>query len=301
MSVPDFTVYVPGKVILLGEYAVLDGAPAVVMAVNRGVKCEVWRKGPLTIETPETDSRFVKPALQSIRTNGRFRFTAWNPPAGADEKVGLGSSAAACVAAVTAGLTNTRQNAEPPTVFQMAKKIHHDVQGSGSGIDVAASAFGGILRYENGAPTPLPFKLPYMSVVWSGTSAKTGPRVLRYQSWSERRAFVQASTKLSTAFLADPIGNLHASRRLLEDMSKEAGIDYMTPRLTLIADLAESYGGAAKPSGAGGGDIAVAAFPSADAKQLFLDACAQHRIISIPVVPYPTPPQVRFAESTRRD
>ena len=37
-------VQVPGKMILLGEYAVLEGARALVMAVNRYVKVSVKRR-----------------------------------------------------------------------------------------------------------------------------------------------------------------------------------------------------------------------------------------------------------------
>ena len=35
----------PGKVVLWGEYAVLEGAPALVMAVNRLARCTVVPRG----------------------------------------------------------------------------------------------------------------------------------------------------------------------------------------------------------------------------------------------------------------
>ena len=31
------------KIVLAGEYAVLDGAPAIVLVINRGVECEIAR------------------------------------------------------------------------------------------------------------------------------------------------------------------------------------------------------------------------------------------------------------------
>ena len=53
-------IQVPGKLVLIGEYAVLDGAPAWVAAVDRGVTCEVWEGEG--IEVPQ-DDRFVRAAL----------------------------------------------------------------------------------------------------------------------------------------------------------------------------------------------------------------------------------------------
>jgi hypothetical protein len=73
---------VPGKLVLLGEYAVLDGAPAVVLAVDRGVVVEgAPGGGGLHIETPDGDDRFVRPALAG--TAGRWRGTGGSPSFGA--------------------------------------------------------------------------------------------------------------------------------------------------------------------------------------------------------------------------
>ena len=56
----------------------------------------------------------------------------------------------------------------------------------------------------------------------------------------------------------------------------------MTAALETICDLAEAHGGGAKPSGAGGGDCAVALFPSTDAAAAFEAACID---AGFPVVP----------------
>ena len=53
-------------------------------------------------------------------------------------------------------------------------------------------------------------------------------------------------------------------------MADQAGIAYATPALTRIAQIAEAFGGAAKPSGAGGGDCAVALLPDPSARDAFL-------------------------------
>ena len=50
----------PGKIVLAGEYAVLDGAPAIVLAINRGVECEIAKGSGFT--TPMNDTRFIEHA-----------------------------------------------------------------------------------------------------------------------------------------------------------------------------------------------------------------------------------------------
>lgn len=279
---------VPGKVVLLGEYAVVDGAPALVAAVDRGVRCEAWPDQDLIIETPGSNDTFVRPALRAAGARGRFVFSPWNPPEGTREKVGLGSSAAATVAAIEAAWALAGRELPAADVFPLARRVHHEVQGSGSGIDVAASTLGGLLRYRPDQPESVQAPTMELVVVWSGASAKTGPRVERYRAWSDRVAFVRESTVLVDAFSADPITAMRAARRLLERMAASAGLAYRTPALDRIADLAESHGGAGKPSGAGGGDIAVAALPDIDSRNAFVSACEAEGLTEVPVHICPT-------------
>ena len=269
----------PGKLVLMGEYAVLDGAPAIVLAVDRGVSVEGTRGGPrLAIDTPDGDDRFVRPAL--VGTTGHWRFRAHKPVEGISGKPGFGGSAAACVVACLA--------AGRPASDAYA--IHHAVQGSGSGVDVAAAATGGMLRFvrplrPGGAPQlqALPPVRPL--VLWSGASARTGPRVLAYQSCATRAAFVAESSALVDAFTQAPLESMRAAWRALCAMAVAAGLDYRTPALDAIVELAESFGGAAKPSGAGGGDCAVALLPDPDAERAFLAAAARVGLPSIDAAP----------------
>ncbi len=261
----------PGKVVLLGEYAVLDGAPAVVAALDRGVSCTVTPADAVEIDTP-ADDRFARAALsQAEAPPARYTFQDWNPPA-TETKAGLGGSAAAAVVAVLAARALRGAPTDAASLFADALAAHRDVQGSGSGIDVAASAFGGVSRFEGGAITPLPVP-PHLVVVWSGQSARTGPRVQRYLAWNGRAAFVAASTACVARFAEAPIDALADARRHLEAMAEAAGLDYRTPALDRIAAFAAERGGAAKPSGAGGGDVAVALLPDPEAAAAFRAAC----------------------------
>lgn len=257
-------VFAPGKMVLAGEYAVLDGGPALVAAVDQGVRCVV-EPGPPGIETPDGDVRFVAPALEGAPP-ARYRFEAW-PPLSLEGKPGFGGSAAACVAACLAAGRPGRD----------ALAIHRQVQGGGSGIDVRASLRGGVLRVEGEAEEAV--ALPWPQVVFSGRSASTGPRVRQYLAWAEARpaeraAFLAASAEAVERMRQDPILGARQAGEALGWMSGEAGIDYMSEGLARILALARRHGGAAKPSGAGGGDIAVAWLPDPARARAFAEDCA---------------------------
>src|SRR5262249_55901793 len=98
----------PGKLLLAGEYAVLDGADAVVAAVDRRAVA-----GLVTAPPPATDLlRAVQHVLAaSAGADGAAARAALQVAVDSSAlagptgiKLGLGSSAAACVAAVACAL-----------------------------------------------------------------------------------------------------------------------------------------------------------------------------------------------------
>ncbi len=272
----------PGKVFLLGEYAVLDGCPAIVAAVDRGVQCRVRPSETLQIETPGGDDRYVRPAILSApqAPAGHYQFEPWNPTA-TQSKPGLGGSASATVAALRAALALAGETPDAATLTLRAAQVHHGVQGGGSGVDVAACVHGGLARYDGLSCTPLPPVEPV--VVFSGGSAATGPRVQQYLQWADRASFTEACASLAQAFPSAPTECLREACARLDAMSREAGLAYWTEGLRRICALAQQHGGAAKPSGAGGGDCAVALFDDPDDRVSFIAACEQDGWAVIPV------------------
>ena len=269
----------PGKVVLLGEYAVLDGAPALVAAVDRGVRCDVTPEATLRIDTPG-DDRFVRAALTAADAPAAHYRFADHDPAPTPSKAGLGGSAAATVAAVVAARALQGISPDPEAVRALAHAVHHRVQGSGSGIDVAAAAYGGVHVFEAGRMSPHP---PLdVRVAFSGTSASTGPRVQQYLAWNGRTNFVAASRELVRAAAADPVAAFRTAGEQLGAMAAAAGIEYWTPGLRELVALATAFGGGAKPSGAGGGDVVVAVFPDPDAAAAWARACADRGYVMIP-------------------
>ena len=189
-SVVTILASAPGKLVVSGEYAVLVGAPALVLAVDRRITCtlrEVARlherrptvgisTATVTRRTPVTPSRRC---WQTRRCHAAIPRTcastccgSCGPPASrstyclarlsididsragydAGNKLGLGTSAAVC-ATLTGALLERCGSALD--VFPLALAAHRAAQGGrGSGVDVAAACHGGLIRYETTAPAP---------------------------------------------------------------------------------------------------------------------------------------------------
>lgn len=233
------TVSAPGKLFLLGEYAVLDGGPAVVAAVDRRVEV---RSNPnaapwVRLEAQDHASHIEFPAGRPPIAPPQWRVAvaayahavAACPSAAAlgmdlsirsqldddSVKLGLGSSAAVAVAVVAtvlafAGVAH-QGAAFRDTIFAIALTAHRDAQdGVGSGGDVAASTFGGTVLFEpqgGSAPRTTALTLPAdasLLAAWTGSAAATPDLIRRYLAAPEprRQEFVQASRASVDWFVA---------------------------------------------------------------------------------------------------
>ncbi|OGQ26302.1 MAG: hypothetical protein A2138_17410 [Deltaproteobacteria bacterium RBG_16_71_12] len=113
-------------------------------------------------------------------------------------------------------------------------------------------------------------------VVDTGASATTQGMVDRVLALPDRAARLTAIGRAATSFLnacatddAEAlIAAVDAARSGMVALGAAAGVDIVSEQHARIAAVAASLGGAAKPSGAGGGDIAVAFVPRARAAEL---------------------------------
>ena len=104
-------------------------------------------------------------------------------------------------------------------------------------------------------------------IIWSKRSAKTGPRIQKYNTYSERASFVKESTALVEQFTRDPVEVSNLLFDLLSNMARKSDIAYLTPEIEDICAIVRNCFGGAKPSGAGGGDCVVAFFKNKDHKE----------------------------------
>lgn len=286
----------PGKLVLIGEYAVTDGFPAVVAAVDRRATVTVddasdlrvrgndprWLTVPTNLvdgesDAPPGDQPLLFAVMREVQRRGmplvRGHLTVSTTAFSADgKKLGLGSSAAAAVAFAAVFCDDT------DTIYDIARTAHRAFQGGGSGIDVAASSYGGLLRFHGGRAQPAP-ALPIglaVVVAWTGVPAKTQGFVDAYRALPERGRHAAAIDAATTRFL-DAAGQgdsgallraVHDARTAMHELGRAARIDIVTAEHARIAAIADAAGGAAKPSGAGGGDVAVCFVPAKARAQL---------------------------------
>jgi phosphomevalonate kinase len=257
----------PGKLFFTGAWAVLEGAPAIVVAVDRFAVANV-EGAPSTM--PEVvavakrlESRAPHVDVSSMQSRGR--------------KLGLGSSAGASVAAAGAILFAKTGALDVARVVDLAARAHRDVQPRGSGADVAACAHGGVVevRREGDRLDVQSRSLP-SSLVWrvyaSSRSSSTRDALDRFFAHRKERAVDDAFASLVDAAHVgahacdddDIDAFLAAARTHVEALARlGAALDLplVPPELAVARDLLERSEMQADPvllpSGAGGGDTVV--------------------------------------------
>ncbi len=279
-------VKIPGKVMLSGEYAVLHGGTAVLVAVNRHLivaesEYNTEEGNPvvaqaLKVYLPEIGELENRNRLENITI---VRSSMLEKGEGG-KKLGLGSSAAEAVGVVAlryerAGIP-WRENRE--AVMNAALEAHSIAQGGlGSGADVAVCAFEAPITFRlvDGKPVVKALDMPTRqkhraALVWTGESCDSRLQVERFNSWykeshhdapglvdrliglSER--MVPEWTRATWHVLFDMLTEYTV---VLSRCAREAGIPYQLPIHRELATWARERGGKAKPVGAGGGDMAL--------------------------------------------
>lgn len=256
----------PGKVVVSGAYAVLEGAPSIVAAVDRYVVADAARP-----------AHFLTPEVRAAIGDTPAPFFDAEALRDAGQKLGLGSSAAILVASLAALALKKGDPLDGPsleTIFETALLAHRAAQGGGSGIDVAASVFGEVLhvRLREGALERRPLTLPDVHLeVWaSAVPASTAEllttvRGLRDAARSEYEALMsELSSAADQAILAadggDPAAFVHAlsaQGALLARLGREAGAPIVTEAVHVLSSVAGAHGAVVLPAGAGGGDIVL--------------------------------------------
>jgi phosphomevalonate kinase len=282
----------PGKLVLSGAYAVLQGAPAIVTAVDRYAIADASRRAERA--TPEVSATLGGLAAPWFDASALREGT---------EKLGLGSSAAILVASLAAQELAARGDVPDvelrALVFARALAGHARAQGGGSGVDVAAATYGGTLSYRLALrePSVVRVELPPELVIetwWSGQAATTSDFVRRVRELGEREPEVQlellgaqrdASERAENALLrADAQGflaALHAQRAALAALGHVAGIPIVTPEATRLAAAAAAPA-AVLPAGAGGGDVLLhVGFEPSTAMFRALAAELGHRLLEL--------------------
>jgi mevalonate kinase len=193
----SYTASAPGSLMLLGEHAVLHGQLALVCAVNRRIQVTLIPRKDRTIRISSALGRY-RMTMDEIKPSKTFRFViaalrrfATTIPSGFDlridsefsHRVGLGSSAAVTVATLAVLKRLVASPAEAGVQAQRAwlqdllkesVNVIRETQGLGSGADVAASVYGGVVLYRAPPIRAVKLKARYpLTVIYSGSKKPT--------------------------------------------------------------------------------------------------------------------------------
>jgi phosphomevalonate kinase len=289
----------PGKLMVSGEYAVLDGAVAIVASADVRVQVRWVNDAGATLPPEAAATRKLAEEAFGPLTGALALDAADLRKAG--KKLGLGSSAAASAAVAGAILASHGHDlhdaAVQKRVLTLALAGHKAIAPEGSGADVAASSLGGFVRFRldrgklaEAERVQFPAQIQ-PRVVWTGKEARTSEFVRAVRAFEARdaRGFAllrdelrDQARRFADAIAAEDVRSIIAATKAyglaMGQLGRSAGVDIVTAELSQIALLADQHGGAAKPSGAGGGDVAIAFFPDADSASSFDRACSEHKL-----------------------
>lgn len=240
-------------------------------------------------------------------------------------KYGLGSSAAVTVATVRAlclfyGLDETDE-----TFFKLAALSHLSLESNGSFGDLAASTYTGWIAYTSvdrewlkaqqethsitellatewvgfSVTTLTPPQNMRLVVGWTGSPVSTTDLVNQVREKTATHPEAYTAFLEKSAFWVNEmiegfkVGNvlqiqrgMRNNRSALKDLEAFTGVTIETPALASFADWAEVYSGAAKPSGAGGGDCGVALFHKHYKLEFVYEKWAERHIEVLPLEVY---------------
>jgi mevalonate kinase len=282
-----------GKVILLGEHAVVYGVPALAVGIDRGARARAVPSGggpsrllvrgwniAVREDRPEHDlARAFRALLESARGHSpslepqEVEVDASLPPGG-----GLGCSAAIGVAIARALCPHAGHDAIQAQAMAWEQVFH----GNPSGVDAAVAARGGCVLFRRGeAIEPVRVRGPLQLCVGNtGRASSTRAMVESVARLRERepdrvdRSFEAVRALVHGARLAIEAGDRATLGRLMDRCQTQlGGLALSTPEIENMCDLARQAGAlGAKLTGAGGGGCVVALVPSQSVAEAVLEA-----------------------------
>jgi|TARA_B110000438_G_scaffold262808_1_gene274367 phosphomevalonate kinase len=287
----------PGKIIIAGEFAVLAEAPAISMAINKRAKATIIEHNK-NIHVLKIIGFKDKELLFTVNDNGTIEWldVVLNDPIKLffeclwrqiniiptafykfvldtsgfyDEisglKYGIGSSAALTVAMAGVFIETFKL---PIGVKELALKTHREFQGaSGSGVDIATSLEGGIIKYFRmerikttalELPEDLKFK-----IFWSGIPVSTPKQLSKVKTFSKTSFsnLNKMAVKFASIWGCNTnklfIDYLDEYTDALMEFSMEYDLNIFGNKHNILLDLAKKDSNLVyKPCGAGG-DIGI--------------------------------------------
>jgi len=277
----SFRASAPGSLMLLGEYAVLYGKPAIVCAIDKRMTVTLTPRtdNKITIKSPlgehqtdlatlkvEKPFQFVLAAIRYFQTKCRRGFDI-EVVSEFSDKIGFGSSAAVTVATLAVLVTWLEMRITPFDLLRHARQVIRHVQGVGSGADAAASVYGGVVAYQQQPLSAEKFAISYpLTVMYAGFKTPTVEAIQRVQEkFAEQRLLFRYLMSAIGQCAIDGAACLRKEdwTRFADIMKVQQGLmtalGVNVPELQACIDVmqADQHILGAKISGSGFGDCAV--------------------------------------------
>ncbi|OGG01618.1 hypothetical protein A2Z33_07570 [Candidatus Gottesmanbacteria bacterium RBG_16_52_11] len=270
------TVSVPGKVLLMGDHAIVYGYPALLAAVGMRTRVTVLPRpagapGDITVRSAEPDG-YIRHIIGVTRNLlGIKRIPALTVTVESDIPPGyhLGSSAAVAVAAVAACMYSWKSVWNPAEINRIAYEAEKHMHGNPSGGDNTAVTFGGLIWFRKELEFlrsiwQLPFRIPdrlnrFLLIDTGRPAESTGEMVafvsskLKAQNSKFKRIFArneEQTRNITVALKTGKLDGLLSAVRAGEGTLEEMGV--VSARVIPLIRAAEAAGGAAKILGGGG-------------------------------------------------
>lgn len=261
------TVSAPGKIYLLGEWAVVWGKPALLTTVD--LKITATLTASKTINIDKNLKKIIEPIVKKglkIKTIPSYNLEFSSQiPMGAH----LGSSAAVSVVSIAALLSFLKVKWDLDLINKLAYEAEKVFHGNPSGADNSTVAYGGLVWFRKESEDlkiiqPLPFSIP-SKLVKNFYLINTGtPKQTTKQMITKISALFDKKPKLENNFLEDQerlvrqllpaikTGNDEEVITIIKEGEKNLeSIGVCSPDVKKIIRQIENAGGAAKICGAG--------------------------------------------------
>ncbi|GBC75203.1 Phosphomevalonate kinase [archaeon HR06] len=279
--------YSPGKLMLLGEHAVVYDRPCIAFSINKGIRVEVERSEDLLVKLPSVGlkdwtklnldkplkgTEFIVEVFKEFKNRYNIDKVKIVSHSDLDFKLGskkgsygLGGSSAITVATALALKELFQINLKQEDIFNICYKVVRKLQG-GSGFDIACSLYGGFILYRKKRVERIKAKEPPLLVCWSGIDADTKDMVKSvYKKLKEEKEYYEEIMddiaklvlKGKEALLKGDWVNLGDIMDKNQRLLRILGVS--SARLEVLIEASKRAGAlGSKISGAGGGDNIIA-------------------------------------------
>jgi mevalonate kinase len=296
----SITVSAPGKLMLFGEHAVVYNRPCLVTAVDQRMRATVsllngeeflldapdvkvagYKKSMKDLGKGEIPkgAKFVEIAVKNfVSKHGLHTGVKVNTKSEFSSLFGFGSSSASTVCIIKALSELTGAKLSQKEIFDFAYKTVLDIQGKGSGFDVAAAVYGGTLYFVTGGKVIKPLEIESLPLLvgYSGVKADTVVLMNQVKTLAEKypkvietiyddiEELVELAKKAVLKSDWQTVGEL-----MNINQGYLASLGVSTKKLAdMIYAVRDAGGYGAKLSGAGGGDCIIALAPKEKKKAI---------------------------------